>query len=64
MEWYRDVVDIYDVNNKLVAFHVLLSPGHKALQSSAVITSVPKKSFSMSAQEPGGRSSAIVVTVS
>ena len=60
----RDVVDIYDANNKLVAFHVLLSPGHKALKSTALITSGYRASLSLSSNERGGRSSTIVVTVS
>jgi len=29
----RDALDVYDANNKLVAFHVLLSPAHKALSA-------------------------------
>jgi len=44
----RDAVDIYDANNKLVAFHVLLSPSHKALQAVGVMVA--------------NRSSAIVLT--
>lgn len=32
----RDSVDIYDATNKLIAFHVLLSPGHTALLASSV----------------------------
>ena len=55
----RDAVDIYDATNKLVAFHVLLSPGHMALRASTVTTPLT------SAQDggvQGGRSSAIVIT--
>mmetsp|Transcript_22754 Transcript_22754/g.34476 ORF Transcript_22754/g.34476 Transcript_22754/m.34476 type:complete len:1057 (+) Transcript_22754:116-3286(+) len=44
----RDAVDIYDANNKLVAFHVLLSPSHKALQAAGIMVA--------------NRSSAIVLT--
>lgn len=29
----RDAVDVYDAPHKLVAFHVLLSPGHKAIKA-------------------------------
>jgi len=35
----RDVVDIYDTTNKLVGFHVLLSPGHRALRTVGVFSS-------------------------
>lgn len=31
----RDAVDIYDSTNKLVAFHLLLSPGHRAVRACA-----------------------------
>jgi len=44
----RDAVDIYDANNKLVAFHVLLSPSHKALQAAGIMVA--------------NRSSAVVLT--
>lgn len=57
----RDAVDIYDATNKLVAFHVLLSPSHKALQAAGV-TTPPTKAVDGSLR--GGRSSAIVLTVS
>ena len=55
----RDAVDIYDATNKLVAFHLLLSPGHKALRASG-ITTLPYN-ISDSATR-GGLSSAIVIT--
>lgn len=71
----RDAVDIYDPNNKLVAFHVLLSPGHKALQSSAVTSKLDNSLYHPTLQYDdalvgnhhqnnlyGGRSSAIVMT--
>jgi hypothetical protein len=48
----RDAVDVYDAVHKLVAFHVLLSPGHKALRA-----------VGMTSMKKGGRSSAIVLTV-
>jgi hypothetical protein len=35
----RDVIDIYDSTNKLVAFHLLLSPGHRAVKGAGVATS-------------------------
>ncbi|KAL7480003.1 hypothetical protein ACHAW6_005715 [Cyclotella cf. meneghiniana] len=34
----RDAVDIYDTSNKLVGFHVLLSPGHRALRTVGMTT--------------------------
>lgn len=58
---HRDAVDIYDATNKLVAFHVLLSPGHRALEV-AGITTPPSRMADGSIR--GGRSSAIVLTVS
>ena len=58
---YRDAVDIYDATNKLVAFHVLLSPGHRTLRAIGV-TTVPTTSPTGDISR-GGRSSAIVLTV-
>mmetsp|Transcript_27771 Transcript_27771/g.42540 ORF Transcript_27771/g.42540 Transcript_27771/m.42540 type:complete len:1320 (+) Transcript_27771:112-4071(+) len=55
----RDAVDIYDTSNKLVAFHLLLSPGHRALRSTG-ITTTPKPA--MDGNTRGGLSSAIVLT--
>jgi hypothetical protein len=55
----RDAVDIYDATNKLVAFHLLLSPGHKALQAAGV-TTIPARPSDGSWK--GGRSSALVLT--
>jgi tetratricopeptide (TPR) repeat protein len=55
----RDAVDIYDANNKLVVFHLLLSPGHTAVQAAGVATP-PTRNADGSIR--GGRSSAIVFT--
>jgi hypothetical protein len=55
----RDVVDIYDSMNKLVAFHLLLSPGHRALLSAGV-TTLPTQLPDGSVR--GGRSSGAVIT--
>jgi hypothetical protein len=55
----RDAVDIYDATNKLVAFHVLLSPGHMALRSSSITTPFTR---APDGGVQGGRSSAIVIT--
>lgn len=55
----RDAIDIYDTNNKLVAFHLLLSPGHRALRSVGV-TTAPKQIIGNHVR--GGLSSAIVLT--
>lgn len=54
----RDAVDIYDTTNKLCAFHVLLSPNHRAVQVGGVTT--PCSSLSDGGRR--GRSSAIVLT--
>lgn len=55
----RDAVDIYDATNKLVAFHLLLSPGHTAVRA-AGITTPPTRSADGSLRN--GRSTAIVFT--
>lgn len=55
----RDAVDIYDAANKLVAFHILLSPGHKAIQAAGITTTLRSVSDGSSR---GGLSSAIVIT--
>ena len=55
----RDAVDLYDPHNKLVAFHLLLSPGHTAIRAAGV-TTPPTRSADGSLQS--GRSSAIVFT--
>ncbi|KAL3925604.1 MAG: hypothetical protein SGILL_000298 [Bacillariaceae sp.] len=55
----RDAVDIYDSTNKLVAFHLLLSPGHTAVQAAGVATP-PTRNADGSIRT--GRSSAIVFT--
>lgn len=55
----RDAVDIYDPTNKLVAFHLLLSPGHRAVRTAGVTTAVAR---SADGRLRGGRSSALVMT--
>jgi len=55
----RDAVDIYDSTNKLVASHLLLSPGHTAVRAAGVTTS-PTRSADGTLRN--GRSSAIVFT--
>jgi vacuolar protein sorting-associated protein 11 len=55
----RDAIDIYDSLNKLVAFHLLLSPGHRAIRAAAVATA-PAVTGDGSVR--GGRSSAVVLT--
>ncbi|VEU41179.1 unnamed protein product [Pseudo-nitzschia multistriata] len=55
----RDAVDLYDPHNKLVAFHLLLSPGHTAIRAAGV-TTPPTRSADGSLQN--GRSSAVVFT--
>jgi len=55
----RDAVDIYDPYNKLVAFHLLLSPGHTAIRAAGV-TTPPTRSADGSLEN--GRSSAVVFT--
>lgn len=55
----RDAVDLYDPHNKLVAFHLLLSPGHTAIRAAGV-TTPPTRSADGSLQS--GRSSAVVFT--
>eukprot|EP00537_Pseudo-nitzschia_pungens_P000355 CAMPEP_0172358684 /NCGR_PEP_ID=MMETSP1060-20121228/2976_1 /TAXON_ID=37318 /ORGANISM="Pseudo-nitzschia pungens, Strain cf. cingulata" /LENGTH=1206 /DNA_ID=CAMNT_0013080003 /DNA_START=173 /DNA_END=3793 /DNA_ORIENTATION=- len=55
----RDAVDLYDPHNKLVAFHLLLSPGHTAIRAAGV-TTPPTRNADGSLQN--GRSSAVVFT--
>ena len=55
----RDAVDIYDATNKLVAFHLLLSPGHTAVRAAGVTTS-PTRSADGTLRN--GRASAVVFT--
>ena len=57
----RDAIDVYDTTNKLVAFHVLLSPAQKALHAAGVSTPNTKAA---DGRMCGGRSSAIILTVS
>jgi len=40
----RDAVDVYDTSTRVVAFHVLLSPGHRALASSSILVPPPPDS--------------------
>jgi len=55
----RDAVDIYDITNKLVGFHVLLSPGHRALRTAGIASSPTVNGGNLIR---GGRSSAVVLT--
>ena len=55
----RDAVDLYDPYNKLVAFHLLLSPGHTAIRAAGV-TTLPTRCADGSLQS--GRSSAVIFT--
>lgn len=55
----RDAVDIYDSMNKLVAFHLLLSPGHRAVRAAGVTT---RPTVCSDASVRGGRSSAVIFT--
>jgi vacuolar protein sorting-associated protein 11 len=55
----RDAIDIYDSLNKLVAFHLLLSPGHRAIRAAAVATA---PTVTADGSVRGGRSSAVVLT--
>lgn len=55
----RDAVDIYDTSNKLVGYHVLLSPGHRALRTVGIFSSPTVGHRSLIR---GGRSSAVVLT--
>lgn len=55
----RDAVDIYDSMNKLVAFHLLLSPGHRAVRAAGV-TTFP--TLCSDGSMKGGRSSAVILT--
>ena len=55
----RDAVDIYDTSNKLVGFHALLSPGHRALRMVGVV-SPPEVGGGVLMR--GGRTSGVVLT--
>ena len=55
---HRDAVDIYDSTNKLVAFHLLLSPGHRAVCAAGVVTNSSRNADGILT----GKSSAIVLT--
>ena len=55
----RDSIDVFDTTNKLVGFHVLLSPGHRALRAVGVFSS---PSLGSGKLIRGGRSSGIVLT--
>ena len=52
-------MDIYDTANKLCGFHVLLSPGHRALRTVGIVSSPTVGSGTLLR---GGRSSAVVLT--
>lgn len=54
----RDTVDVYDTTNKLVAFHLLLSPGHRAVGVAGLVT--PTRTND--GNSPVRRSSLIVLT--
>lgn len=56
---HRDAVDIYDTSNKLVGFHVLLSPGHRALRTVGLMASPVVRNGVL---VRGGRASAVVFT--
>jgi hypothetical protein len=55
----RDAVDIYDISNKLVGFHVLLSPGHRALRTVGMM-SAPVVNNGVLVR--GGRTTGVVFT--
>lgn len=55
----RDALDIFDISNKLLGFHVLLSPGHRALRTVGMM-SAPVVSNKVLLR--GGRSSGVVFT--
>lgn len=55
----RDVIDIYDTSNKLVAFHLLLSPGCRSIKACGV-TTAPKTVMDNNTR--GGLSSAVLLT--
>jgi hypothetical protein len=55
----RDAIDIYDSLNKLVAFHLLLSPGHRAVRAAALATA---PALGGDGAVRAGRSSALVLT--
>lgn len=55
----RDVIDVYDSTNKLVAFHLLLSPGHRALKCAGITTVLARLA---DGSLRGNRSSAVVLT--
>lgn len=56
---HRDAVDVYDTSNKLVGFHVLLSPGHRALRSLGLMASPVVRNGVL---VRGGRTSGVVFT--
>jgi vacuolar protein sorting-associated protein 11 len=67
----RDTVDIYDITNNLVAFHLLLSPGHRAVRAAATVTTQPSSTVNVNrisgssrtgSNGGGGQSSAVVLT--
>jgi vacuolar protein sorting-associated protein 11 len=58
----RDAVDIYDIYNNLVAFHLLLSPGHRALRAFGMTTISSEMHQSPAVSGRPGQSSAVVLT--
>lgn len=58
----RDAVDIYDITNNLVAFHLLLSPGHRAVRAAGVTTFPTSSNRNRTSNIRGGQSSAVVLT--
>lgn len=58
----RDAVDIYDIYNNLVAFHLLLSPGHRALRAFGITTISSESPRHTNASGRRGQSSAVVLT--
>jgi vacuolar protein sorting-associated protein 11 len=63
----RNAVDIYDSTNKLVAFHMLLSPGHHTIGTAGVTITpsyltAPGSAVTNGMNLRGGRSSSVVLT--
>ena len=56
----RDAVDIYDITNKLIAFHMLYPPGFRATSRAAGTTTAPNPIHDVNTR--GGLSSAVVIT--
>ena len=56
----RDAVDIYDITNKLIAFHMLYPSGFRATSRAAGTTTAPNPIHDVNTH--GGLSSAVVIT--